>query len=336
MSLRAKSNEMLVITFIAAAFATATLIALGRRRCRKDERGKTKTLRNVVSYSSCLIAASRALESERPDALVVDPLACILADKALVQKREKAGSTDADITWRIAIRTRYFDDFIITSLAHGHVEQVVHLGSGMDSRVYRLKVPDRTVFFEIDNSDVLELKENLLHNALSDNSTSLEIKTMLQIGNKRRRAISCNVEESGWKLPLLKAGFDPEKPTCWVLEGLTYYLSNDETVSGIFLAMRELSAPNSCLIASVASEATCRWAMGSKHMLMQSWRWGTDHPDKFLSRPESGTWECTAKDVVALGDERANYGRFQQTEAAKKDRESTGRMSGIMYVTARC
>lgn len=293
-------------------------------------------LDSIVSYSSCLIAASRALESERPDALVVDPLAMILAGEKAISEKRRSSSGDKDTTWRIAIRTKYFDTVIVDFFASHHAAQklqVVHLGAGMDSRAYRLDAPDGAIFYEVDNIDVLELKTRLLAGAVSNPKTTAKIRDMIRRGNQRKRSIGTNMEFDDWKTKLLRVGFVEAIPTCWVLEGLTYYLQDDATVHQLFGIMRQLSASGSRLVVSVASKASVARAKASTNELMQSWSWGNDEPQNFISN--SG-WTCHMEDVVALGEKQANYGRFPQSQAMEAIGRETGRTSGIMYVTAKC
>ena len=332
---------------------------------------------NIVSYSSCLIAASRAIESERSDALVVDPLAKTLSGSAYEYRKKHTTKT----TWRIAIRTRYFDDHIRSFLQQHHSKnkqeqeqqqtvQVVHLGAGMDSRAYRLEeANDDTIFYDVDCPEVLELKAKLLldlkEKLLLSTSTptptpssslpelkveetendlvisSAKLQEMIIRGDKRRRTLSCNLEENGWEEHLLKAGFDTSRPTCWVLEGLTYYLPDDAVVSSMFQTMRRLSTKGSCLIVSISSKHGVRRAKKSHNKLMQSWKWGTDEPIKFLTSIDSGGWECTSTDVVTLGDERANYGRFPEQDKDQCHHDGdveprNSKRSEISYVIARC
>lgn len=71
---------------------------------------------------------------------------------------------------------------------------------------------------------------------------------------------------------------------------------------------------------------------------MQSWQWGTNHPDKFLSSKDCGEWNChQPNDVVALGEKITNYnGRYQPTEKSTEIGKIIDKPSGILYVTARC
>eukprot|EP00978_Attheya_sp_CCMP212_P030368 scaffold111422_cov53-Attheya_sp.AAC.2 len=205
----------------------------------------------------------------------------------------------------------------------------------MDSRSYRLGTgieedkDDSTVFYDVDNADVLELKSRLLAEALTNDAViTSELRSMIAKGNRRRKIVMCNIEDPGWNCKLREQGFDSSKPTCWVLEGLTYYLKNEATVASIFHTMHSMSCSGSCLIVSVTSKGSVERAQSSKSELMKSWRWGIDEPDTFLSSRKCGGWHCSPKDVVPLGDERANYGRFPPNRM--------GERSGILYVTARC
>lgn len=284
-------------------------------------------INDIVCYSSCRIAASRAIETERgDDALVKDPLAFILASSALQERKEKyADRTDS--TWRIAIRTKYFDDFVESK--RDVTEQVVLLGAGMDTRAHRLLIGSNVTFYELDQKNVFDWKTKLLDSALTSGSNGENyelLREMINYGNERTRRISCNLESQngkGWKEDLSLSDFDPKKSTLWILEGLTYYLSNDTVVSNLFQTMRKMSSGTSSCIVSVATISSVQRASSSStDKLMQAWKWGHDDPNTFLLQ---NGWNC--QDVVILGDEsKANYGRYPETINSKK--------SGIMYVTA--
>lgn len=40
--------------------------------------------------------------------------------------------------------------------------------------------------------------------------------------------VGCDLNQSDWEEKLIAAGYDRTKPTCWVLEGLLYYLGHEE------------------------------------------------------------------------------------------------------------
>src|SRR5690242_9016673 len=93
-----------------------------------------------VSDTALMVAACRASETERPDGLVRDPFAARLAGErgmALLQ-----GLPMPDILCLIiGVRARFLDQLIPETIAAGKVETVLSLGSGLDSRPWRLDLP---------------------------------------------------------------------------------------------------------------------------------------------------------------------------------------------------
>ncbi|EUA63368.1 leucine carboxyl methyltransferase family protein [Mycobacteroides abscessus 1948] len=108
--------------------------------------GDTWDITSSVGATALGVAAARATETLRADALIRDPFAQILVDatgKATGWERLVAG----DIDWpdpeagRIydrmvdyqATRTHFFDEYFLAAAAAG-IRQVVILASGLDSR----------------------------------------------------------------------------------------------------------------------------------------------------------------------------------------------------------
>jgi methyltransferase (TIGR00027 family) len=113
-----------------------------------------------VSDTARWVAACRAIESERPDALFRDPLADRLAGR---RGREMAhGMPDAKQTiWSIAIRTVVVDEFVSSAIADG-VDTILDLGAGLDTRPYRLDLPRSLRWVEVDYPKLVEAKDDLL------------------------------------------------------------------------------------------------------------------------------------------------------------------------------
>ena len=88
-----------------------------------------------VSDTALWVAACRALESERPDALFRDPLAARLAGE---RGREIARSmpNQAATSWSVVVRTCVIDDFLREAIASG-VDTILNLGAGLDTRPYQ-------------------------------------------------------------------------------------------------------------------------------------------------------------------------------------------------------
>jgi methyltransferase (TIGR00027 family) len=114
-----------------------------------------------VSDTAFLVAAHRAAETQRPDALFHDPLAELLAGEHGRQIAHAIRGTAAMTGWMVAIRTRIIDDFILEAVAQG-TDTVLNLGAGLDTRPYRMRLPASLQWIEVDYPAVIELKQDRL------------------------------------------------------------------------------------------------------------------------------------------------------------------------------
>ncbi|WP_275413286.1 class I SAM-dependent methyltransferase [Planotetraspora thailandica] len=90
-----------------------------------------------------------------------DPWASALAGergRELLRRKEERDRRE-DVL--LPLRTRWFDDAVATELS-GQTGQLVELGSGLDTRPYRLQLPAGTRAFELDQSSVLRHKEAVM------------------------------------------------------------------------------------------------------------------------------------------------------------------------------
>jgi methyltransferase (TIGR00027 family) len=173
------------------------------------------------------IAAVRARESARPDRLFDDPYAAALAGARGVAMRERSEHAAGGENAFIPVRTRYFDDVLTAAAEHGAVAQVVLLGAGMDTRAYRLGLPERLDLFELDRAEVLAEKDAVLTGAGARPGC-------------RRHAVPVDLA-GPWSGPLRAAGFDPDAASAWLAEGLLFYLS-DESVHTVLSEAAALSS----------------------------------------------------------------------------------------------
>ena len=134
--------------------------------------GDTWDLASSVGATATGVAASRALASKQPNPLINDPFADALVKAVGLDycNRMADGELDFDsdplldrerMCEQIAVRTRYFDDFLTSAAAAG-IRQAVILASGLDTRAYRLPWPPDSVIFEIDQPQVIEFKSAVL------------------------------------------------------------------------------------------------------------------------------------------------------------------------------
>ena len=236
-----------------------------------------------VSSTAIMMAAVRACETLREDRLFVDPFAAKLAgDEAVglaapvVKGDEEQGRPYGQV------RTRFLDDFLS---AHAEdYSQVVLLGAGLDARAYRLELPKDLKFFEIDQPNIIDYKNEVL---ASDMPTC------------DRRVIAANLGEEAWVDLLLEAGFVPEEPSLWILEGFIYYLHEEQAVS-LMEKINGLSAAGSRLGCDLINTTICN---GSDEWA-KMWHFGCDEPELFF---QDLGWDAT---VLQPGDPTASYERF--------------------------
>jgi methyltransferase (TIGR00027 family) len=114
-----------------------------------------KTLTSV-SDTSLWVAAVRANESRRADAVFRDKLASILAGER-GRRIERSIPRRATIAWGVIARTSAIDRLIHDALNAG-VDTIVNLGAGLDTRPYRMQLPPDLRWIELDFPHVMESK----------------------------------------------------------------------------------------------------------------------------------------------------------------------------------
>jgi methyltransferase (TIGR00027 family) len=120
----------------------------------------TASLIENVSDTAFWVAHYRAVETRRPDALFRDPLAQVLAG----QHGERIARTMPMrfmTEWVIAIRTRMIDEYLRSVISEG-VDTVVNLGAGLDTRPYRMNLPESLLWIETDYPKMIHFKQSRL------------------------------------------------------------------------------------------------------------------------------------------------------------------------------
>ncbi|MBD2304986.1 class I SAM-dependent methyltransferase [Chroococcidiopsis sp. FACHB-1243] len=250
-------------------------------------------IQDEVCRTALVMAVKRAIETERPDHLFDDSLAAQLAGDTGQAWREKWEREDSGnprgnklrIQF-VAVRTRFFDDFILSVLPK--VNQVVFLGVGLDTRAFRLPFHSEINLYEIDLPELMEYREAILKH---------------KPAKCHRHAIASDLTQP-WSYLLLQEGFKVEAPTLWVMEGLLMYLSEAE-VHELLKTISQLSADGSYLGADLVSVKS--WQVGFQHqkgLISKHWRFGTDEPEQLFA---TRGWNAS---VIQPGDIRANYNRY--------------------------
>ncbi|MFJ6701105.1 class I SAM-dependent methyltransferase [Streptomyces sp. NPDC091272] len=257
---------------------------------------------DAVERTALLTAALRAAETQRPDRLYEDPHAAALAGdigpELLAEVRTATFPPGGTRTLPStpdynAIRTRFFDDYLQEAAQDPQTTQIVLAPAGMDSRAYRLDWPQRLRWFEVDRPAVLAHKDERLGAATPRTD---------------HRKVAVDLTEPDWEDRLQAAGYDPEVPSTWLLEGLLYYIPEADT-HRILRRIAAISAPGSRIAADIVNSA----ALTLPHMrgLLDvfegwgcPWLFGTDEPEALF---DAYGYQVRA---TQPGEEGADYGRW--------------------------
>jgi methyltransferase (TIGR00027 family) len=236
-------------------------------------------------------AAVRAAETARPDHLVADPWAAALAGpegRSWIEQRPEASVLP------IVLRTRYFDEWLERIAARDGIRQVVLLAAGLDTRAFRLGWPDGTRLFELDRPAVLAHKGAILGAARA-------------VPRCERRTIEADLA-GPWVDSLLGAGFQPERPTGWLLEGFLFYLPG-AAIARLLDEVTTLAARGSRLGFDAINEAMLRSSWTRPWVEMQAeagapWIGTLDDPVGFLA---ARGWRAT---LTQAGQPDVSHGRW--------------------------
>ena len=186
--------------------------------------GDTWDLASSVGATATAVAARRAMASRGPDPLIDDPFAEPLVNAVGVEAfikmmngeielaDEDPAFTPRRLAEGMAVRTRFFDTFFTEAAAAG-VRQAVILAAGLDTRAYRLPWPAGTTVYEVDQPQVIEFKS----------------RTLADLGaapTADRKAVAVDLRDD-WVGALQDNGFNSQRPTAWIAEGLLGYLPPD-------------------------------------------------------------------------------------------------------------
>ncbi len=233
----------------------------------------TWDLATTVGATATMVAAARALATNADDPLIDDPFAEPLVHAVGIDffSRWATGELDpadvdvADSPWglqlltdHLTVRTRYFDGFFLDAAAAG-IRQAVILASGLDARAYRLPWPPGMTVFEIDQPQVIEFKTATLADLGAEPTADL-------------RAVPIDLRRD-WPAALRQAGFDADRRTAWIVEGLLVYLPPDAQ-DRLLDDITELSAEGSRLAIETFNSTNTDAARGREKIqnVIQKWR----------------------------------------------------------------
>jgi methyltransferase (TIGR00027 family) len=145
------------------------------------------------------------------------------SERAIAQENytllKQPAQTEADqflqiVYWYVVLREKHGDEAIIQAIYNG-CRQLVLLGSGYDTRFFKLSEiqANRVPTFEVDLPNIIQQKQAYLLNRFNPLPTDLHFIPL-----------DFNHEDLN---RLIDQGVDPEKPTIYVWQGVSYYLPQE-------------------------------------------------------------------------------------------------------------
>ena len=167
-----------------------------------------------VSDTALWVAVHRATESKRKDALFRDPYAETLAGE---RGRQIAGQLEPGngAAWSIITRTAVLDELIMDSIRAG-AGTILNLAAGLDTRPYRLSLPEATRWIEVDFPEMIAYKESKLADARPQ--CALERIALDLTDRPARQRLFARVNEESQQVLV-------------ITEGLLIYLTLDEVAA---------------------------------------------------------------------------------------------------------
>ncbi|MBB3753426.1 methyltransferase (TIGR00027 family) [Mycolicibacterium sp. BK634] len=290
--------------------------------------GDTWDLASGVGATATAVAASRALAHRATliDDPWAEPLVKAVGMEMFLQILDgdvAAERTETDLqrmAQGMAVRTRYFDDFLLGATAAG-IRQAVILASGLDTRSYRLAWPAETEVFEIDQPGVIDFKTSTLRGLGATPTAGLH-------------TIGIDLRED-WPAALRANGFDPIQPTAWIAEGLLIYLP-PEAQDALFEHITALSPAGSRLATEFMPSMDAFTGDEADHDGEERWRklgFSDDLADLVFHGERSHVidhlnglgWQVTGELVQEL---------FEANGFENHDDEMADQFTGFQYISA--
>jgi methyltransferase (TIGR00027 family) len=193
-----------------------------------------------------------------------------------------------------SVRSTFVDAAIERYLPR--VEQFVELGAGYDTRAVQLQHNRQIRCFEVDLPKTQQIKRELLRQCGVDTSGV--------------NFVTANFLTDNWLDNLVKAGFDPRKPTFFLWEGVTYYLSR-EAMEKTFRTIATM-APDSVVVFDYANDAIIKDRRKPLGLVTRAILKAVREPQTFWISSEPPVKRNVAALMDAYGlslREHLNYGR---------------------------
>lgn len=227
----------------------------------------TQKRENVAFTTGEGTAALREIESLRDVPLIKDRFSSYFTTDAGRKWVESLDSeTRSLMIDLLAVRTKIIDDFCLEDKATP--VQIVNLGSGYDTRAFRLTWPNSLKIFEIDMPQVVSRKKDV-------------ISVNAFVANCDYILVPFDLSKQNLKIILEENGFVATRPTIWIMEALSGYLDvfNNQHIVDTITSM---SCAGSKAIATYVGNT--KQAYGSKNEISKKHIFYTDSGVDFFRK----------------------------------------------------
>ena len=159
----------------------------------------------------------------------------------------------------VAVRHRAIDDVILRHCTPARgIRQVVSINGGLDSRAYRLNLPEVS-WFDVDLFDVLELKKRLLEKA----PEALRAYSIPRVQSVTPVGMDVLADAPHYlRTALEKQGVDFTRPVLYVFEACLYNFEAEKAKT----LMRSLPrTKGSVIVATHFQRAMLKWVRDPRH-----------------------------------------------------------------------
>eukprot|EP00894_Picocystis_sp_ML_P001989 jgi/Pico_ML_1/52506/g3203.t1 len=184
-------------------------------RCR-SQAGQEEQLK-FVNLPGEIGATRRCMHGSTSKPLFRDDAACVLAEGS-------SENVDPSTALGEAVVTRFVDDLVSRAISEQDIHQIVLVGTGMDTRPYRLPWGMGTMFFEVGPAECLRTAEEKLKEA--------GIRPPKGVLHRRVPA-GLQWADGSWYGSLAKVGYRGDRPSIWVVSGLSDLNLNDESYDAV-------------------------------------------------------------------------------------------------------
>jgi methyltransferase (TIGR00027 family) len=168
-----------------------------------------------VSDTAHWVAIYRVWETSRKDALFRDPLAAKLVGEHATEIHRQM-SHARYVYWSVVVRTAIIDSYLTELIASEGIDTVINLGSGLDTRPYRMTLPPNLKWIEVDFPQIIDYKSK----RLADDKPNCQLERIaMDLSDPiARRELFTRLNAESRKAVILT-------------EGVTPYLSNDDVAA---------------------------------------------------------------------------------------------------------